>query len=97
MKIVKICGVPFEIIDKEVIDAYADGGICLGRISHDKGIIEMRNSLSEGIYMQTLIHEVVHGMLVMIGRNDLSDDETFVQTMALAISQTFNLKEEEEC
>lgn len=34
-------------------------------------------------------------MLVMIGRNDLSDDETFVQALALAISQTFELKIEE--
>lgn len=31
-------------------------------------------------------------MLEMIGRNDLTDDETFVQSLALAINQTFELK-----
>jgi len=31
---------------------------------------------------QTLYHEVVHCILDEIGRNDLSDDETFVQSFA---------------
>ena len=93
MSKVKICGIPYEIIDKECIES--GNGRCLGLITYDEGIIEMRKGQQPDYYRQTLIHEVVHGMLVMIGRNDLSDDETFVQSLALAISQTFELKVEE--
>lgn len=59
--------------------------------------IEMRKNQPPELYKQTLVHEIVHGMLTMIGRNDLSEDETFVQSLALAISQTFDLKGEIRC
>ena len=46
---------------------------------------------------QTLIHEMVHGMLVCIGRNDLTDDEVFVQSLANAIyTSSFNVMMEEK-
>lgn len=92
MKTVKICGIPYQIIEKECIEG---NGRVLGEITYDECIIKMRTGMNPDYYNQTLIHEVVHGMLVMIGRNDLSDDETFVQTLALAISQTFELKIDE--
>lgn len=93
MKTVKICGIPYKIIEKECIES--SNGRCLGLITYDEGTIEIRKGQQPDYYRQTLIHEVVHGMLVMIGRNELSDDETFVQSLALAISQTFELKIEE--
>lgn len=93
MKTIKICGIPYEIIEKECIES--SSGRCLGLITYDEGTIEIRKGQQPDYYRQTLIHEVVHGMLVMIGRNDLSEDETFVQSLALAISQTFELKIEE--
>lgn len=89
-KIVKICGIPYEIIDKDFIESCS--GRCVGLITYDEAKIEMRKGQHPDYYKQSLVHEVVHGMLVMIGRNDLTDDETFVQSLALAISQTFELK-----
>lgn len=89
MKTVKICGIPHQIIEKEYIEG--NGRVC-GEITYDECIIKMRAGMNPDYYNQTLIHEVVHGMLVMIGRNELSEDETFVQSLALAISQTFDLK-----
>lgn len=91
MKTVRICGILHQIIDKEYIEG--DGTVC-GEITYSECVIKMRAGINPDYYNQTLIHEVVHGMLVMIGRNDLSEDETFVQTLALAISQTFELKTE---
>lgn len=88
-----ICGIPHTIIEKEVIEGNGPGTI-LGQITYYDCIIEMRKNLPPEMYRQTLIHEITHGMLTMIGRNDLSDDETFVQSLALAISQTFDLKVE---
>ena len=93
MRVIKICGIPYKIIEKECIES--SSGRCLGLITYDEGTIEIRKGQQPDYYRQTLIHEVVHGMLVMIGRNDLSDDETFVQSLALAISQTFELKIED--
>lgn len=93
MKTIKICGIPYKIIEKECIES--SNGRCLGLITYDEGTIEIRKGQQPDYYRQTLIHEVVHGMLVMIGRNDLSEDETLVQSLALAISQTFDLKGEE--
>ena len=42
--------------------------------------------------MQTLFHEMVHGMLIMIGRNDEACDECFVQAFANALYQSFQLR-----
>lgn len=93
MKTVKICGIPHTIIEREVIEGNGSGTI-LGQITYCDCIIEIRKNLPPEMYRQTLIHEIVHGMLTMIGRNELSEDETFVQSLALAISQTFDLKED---
>lgn len=37
---VKICGIPYEVIDKECIES--GNGRCLGQITYDECIIEMR-------------------------------------------------------
>ena len=92
-KTVNICGIPHQIIEKDYIEG---NGCVLGEIEYRSCTISMRKDQTPEMYRQTLIHDMVHGMLVMIGRNDLSDDETFVQTLALAISQTFDLKVEEK-
>lgn len=44
--------------------------------------------------MQTLIHEWVHGVLVLNGHNKETEDELLVNSLALAIFGTFKLKEE---
>ena len=44
--------------------------------------------------MQTLIHEMLHGMLVLIGQNELAQDEQVVQSLSMAINQSFKLKED---
>lgn len=93
---VNICGIPHEIVEKDCIES--SNGRCVAMITYEDCMIEIRKGMKPDFYRQSLIHEITHGMLVMIGRNDLSDDETFVQTLALAISQTFelNIKTSEE-
>lgn len=92
-KTVDICGIPHKIVEKEYIEG---DGCVLGEIEYRSCTISLRKDQTPEMYTQTLIHEIVHGMLVLIGRNDLSNDETFVQSLALAISQTFDLKGEKE-
>lgn len=89
---VNICGIPHEVIDVDYIES-DNGGICVGQITYEDCIIKMRKGINSDYYRQTLIHEMMHGILSMIGRNDLTSDETFVQSLALAISQSFDIKE----
>lgn len=51
----------------------------------------MNKDMAEAVKQETLVHEIVHAILVHIGRADLSEDETFVQSFANAINQTFEV------
>lgn len=42
---------------------------------------------------ETLCHEMVHGMLVHLGYNELANDEQFVQAFGNAIWQGFYIKD----
>lgn len=86
---VNICGVPHEVVEKE--DNF-DCDSHLGMIDYVKAEILINNKLHGKNRIETLCHEMVHGMLVHIGRQDLSDDETFVQSLGNAIMQGFDIK-----
>ena len=91
MNEVWICGIPYKIVEKDTVD---ENGGCLGQILYRDCVIEIRKGLPKELYTQTLIHEIVHGMLSNIGKNDLAENEEFVQTLAMAINLTFNIKGE---
>ena len=57
--------------------------------------IRINKDMSEEAKEETLIHEMVHGMLVHLGYSEQSEDETFVQGLANAIYQGFDVKEDE--
>lgn len=89
MKKVKICGVNFDIV--EVDDLFNSDSTHFGQIDFVKGKIYVNSELSEDAKMETIVHEVTHGILVYIGRSDLSNDEQFVQALGNVIYQTFKL------
>ncbi len=93
MKKISICGIPNTIEEKE--DAF-DMDTHFGIIDYTRCKIFINKALPKKLYDEALCHEVLHGMLVHIGRDDLSSDETFVQSLANAISQSFIPKAEEE-
>lgn len=90
---VNICGVPHEVKKVSVIDE-GGNGITLGQIDHSKAEIELRSGMPSGLEQSTLFHEVLHGMLVQLGYNSLSEDETFVQGFSNAMYQMFDFKPE---
>ena len=93
MRKVMVAGIPFEI--QECHENFGDGNC--GEIEHRKQIIRINEDMALEYKKQTLIHEMVHGILVMIGRNDLSIDETFVQSLAQGIyTSGFELNIQEE-
>lgn len=85
---VNICGILHEVIEKE--DAF-NTGEC-GLIDHHYSEIIINKNLSKAMYNETLIHEMVHGILVHLGYNELSEDEKFVQSLANGISHGFDIK-----
>ena len=65
-----------------------------GQIEYSKCEIRINKDMPEEMQMQTLVHEMLHGMLVLIGQNELSQDEQVVQSLSMAINQSFKLKED---
>lgn len=92
-KTVSICGIPHKVILCE--DSF-DTDLHLGQIKYAAAEIRINKDASPEMKMQTLYHEMVHGMLIMIGRNDEASDECFVQAFANALYQSFQLKQEAE-
>ncbi len=88
-KEVNICGVPYEVV--LCADSF-DTDTHLGQIEYKDSIIKLNEEIKEPMMMQTLCHEIVHGMLIHLGYADLSSDEQFVQAMAMAIHQSFDVK-----
>lgn len=93
MKKISICGIPHTIEEKE---DHFDMDTHFGMIDYTKCKILINKNLPPALASEALCHEVVHGILVHIGRDDLTSDETFVQSLGNAISQSFTPKVEEE-
>lgn len=89
---VTICGVPHEIIECESnfnIDLH------MGQIDYGDATIRINKDLAKPIYDVSLIHEWLHGALVLLGYNEQSQDEQFVQALAAAINGSFDIRLEE--
>lgn len=87
---VNICGIPHDVV--EVEDNF-DIDCHLGMIDYKTATIKINKELKGMNRTETLCHEMVHGMLIHIGRQDLSDDETFVQSLGNAIMHGFDIRE----
>lgn len=88
--IIKICGIPHEVVECE---SKFDNQLQMGMIDHEKCVIYINKALSVEVKKETLCHEIVHGILVHIGYNDLTENEQFVQAMGNAIYQIFEVRE----
>lgn len=90
-KTINICGIPHEV---KLVDDNFTGDTHFGEIEYAKSEIRINKNLPEPMAMQTLIHEWVHGALVLLGFTEDTNDEQFVQAMAMAINQTFDVEKE---
>lgn len=81
-----IGGIPFALSYSDNMER--DEGVCLGETIHSECTITLKKDMPSELERVTLIHEMLHAMFVLIGRNDLSDDEQLVQSLALCIQNT---------
>lgn len=87
---VNICGITHRVIKCE--DNF-DIDLHLGQINYPSATIKINCNACEEMQMQALFHEMLHGMLIQIGRNEESQDECFVQSLSNALYQSFQIKE----
>ena len=59
---------------------------------YGKALIRINRHVTEELQMQALYHEMLHGILVHIGRVEESQDEQLVQALANAMYQSFELR-----
>lgn len=93
MNKVVICGVPYKIVYDDVIDEECEG-IVQGKILYSKCEIHIKKGLQPELEKEVLIHEMVHGILVHLGKSDMSGNEELVQLLAHGIYEHFNIKGE---
>ena len=87
---VTICGIPYEVV--LCGDEFAAQETNLGQIVFADAKIRINKNAAEAVQEQTLVHEIVHGMLTNLGYAEDSGDEQFVQALAMAINQTFTVR-----
>ncbi len=88
-KIINVCGIPYRVRvckDNFSLDCH------MGEITYATGEIRINQDMTEQLQTAALIHEWIHGALVMLGYQELSHDEQFVQAFSIAINQTFDIK-----
>ena len=76
-------------------DSFDNSTLHLGYIKFAEAEIRINESASAEMQKQTLFHEMLHGMLVLIGRTEEGNDEQFVQSLSLAMFNSFDIKEGE--
>lgn len=91
--IVNICGIPHKIVECE--DKF-DTDCHFGQIDYKTCEIRINKDISDESKKETLCHEVLHGMLIHLGYQELSQDEQFIQALGNAIYQGFEIKAEGE-
>ena len=85
---VNICGIEYTVEEKPV----NFGGENFGFVSYPDNKIIINSDMSDGMKKVGLFHEILHAMLFHIGRQDMSDDETFVISLSHAMASIFDMK-----
>lgn len=95
---VNICGIPHEVVEHD--DVFDANEIHFGQINYKTCRISISKGMTEEMKNQALCHEMLHGILVHLGYNEQSADEQFVQALASAINQSFEVRrvtDERDC
>ena len=61
-------------------------GLLLGEIDYEKQTIQIKTSVASDIQRETLVHELIHSVLLHTGELDKNNDEPFVMRLAAALT-----------
>lgn len=79
IKKVKILATEYRVEEVEQIDKYQR---LLGQIEYTEQVIKIDKNISEDMKKETLIHEIIHGILEKLGYEELNEDEQKVHSIA---------------
>lgn len=79
IKKLKILATEYEVEEVEQIDKYQR---LLGQIEYTEQTIKIDKNISEDMKKETLIHEILHGILEKLGYEALNEDEQKVHSIA---------------
>ena len=79
IKKVKILATEYNVQEVEQIDKYQR---VLGQIEYEEQTIKVDKNISEDMKKETLIHEIIHGILEKLGYTELNEDEQKVHSIA---------------
>lgn len=88
---INICGTMYHL--EECKDHFDANDLHMGQIEYGDTVIRINADMSEEAKIATICHEIVHGILMGIGREDLSQDEQFVTALGNAINGAFMIKD----
>lgn len=75
----KILATEYKIEEVEQIDKYQR---LLGQIEYVEQTIKIDKNISEDMKKETLIHEILHGILEKLGYEELNEDEQKIHSIA---------------
>ena len=79
IKKLKILATEYDVEEVEQIDKYTR---LLGQIEYTEQKIKIDKNISEDMKQETLLHEILHGILEKLGYDELNDDEQKVHSIA---------------
>lgn len=86
---VSVCGVPHEVVE---VKSEFDADCHFGQIDYQECRIKINANLPKEMKDSTLVHEMMHGILMHSGYEDLANDEKFVRVIGNCIYQSFAVK-----
>ena len=86
--VIEIMGVPYTVKETQGINADGEEFI-MGQIDYIKQLILLDETMPPEMKQVTLLHEVLHGILMLMGQDAINDDEGFVTRLAAALYSTF--------
>ena len=89
--IVNICGIPHKVVECE--DNF-NVDLHFGQIDYKNCEIRINKDMVAASKGETICHEMIHGIFVHLGYNDLASNEQLVQALGNAIYQSFEIKAE---
>ena len=90
----RVGGVDYIVKQVEHCGNYDNFGFC-----RPQGIIEIANQaggykVSESMQQQVFLHELTHAILAQMGKEELNEDESFVNTFSSFLSEAISTMEE---
>ena len=88
---ITILGIPYRIEEVDIVNKYDPAD---GEIDYENCVIKIDKHLPTSLKNQVLMHEVMHGILILLGYMEDAKDEQKVQGLATALHMLFSSGEQ---